>query len=64
MDSNLEKTLRKRQEANQCIICGKNLNNINETIEPTLVVTHAIFGEVLICEEHIKSSKENKANQD
>ena len=57
MDSNLEKTLRKRADNNECIICGKDLEKDKQ---PITVLTHAVIGEVLICEKHIKSKVQKK----
>ena len=52
MDSNLEKVLRKRQEAGQCIICGKE---VADKI-PFITFDHAILNLVAVCERHIKQS--------
>jgi len=54
MNSVLEKTLRQRISDNECIICGKSLEK-----QPIIVLTHAVLGEIFICEEHIKQSGNN-----
>lgn len=50
MDSNLEKTLRQRQNAGECIICGKKI----DSKMPTIVLEHHKLELVEICESHIK----------
>jgi len=51
MDINLERTLRKRQESGQCIICEQKLN---EKEIPQIILQHFILGPVIICEKHIQ----------
>jgi len=57
MNSNLEKTLRQRQEDKECIICGKDIKECKSII----TLQHRILGEVIICPSHIKNSEETKA---
>lgn len=53
MDSNLEETLRQRQEDDECIICAKKLD---DKAIPQIILQHFILGPVIICESHIKQS--------
>lgn len=49
---NLEETLRQRQNAGECIICGKRIDaNI-----PTIILEHHKLDLVEICKSHIKQS--------
>jgi hypothetical protein len=50
MDIEVEKTIRKRQAAEQCIICGKELKDVVGVIS----MHHFLFGRVLVEEKHIK----------
>lgn len=57
MDSNLEKILRQRISDNKCIICARKYSDKKEVIRTTLFL-HTIFGDVQICEKHIKKGDE------
>lgn len=55
MDSNLEKTLRKRQADGDCIICGLNIKEFK--VLEVMTLRHFVLGPVIICERHISSEK-------
>jgi hypothetical protein len=52
MKRELEKVLEQRQKDNECIICGKGINEK----DPTIFLAHFILGRVEIHERHIKRS--------
>ena len=55
MNIDVEKTLRQRQEQERCIICARRLDELdNGKIIPTIVTNHQLFGELFICEKHIR----------
>ena len=53
MKEYLEETLRKRISDNKCLICARKYSEKKVKIGTTLFL-HTIFGDVQICEKHIK----------
>lgn len=58
MDSNLEKTLRKRQKDGDCIICGRNIKEFK--ILEVMTLHHFVLGSVIVCESHIKQRENSE----
>ena len=55
MKSEIEKILHQRINDNECLICARKFSNKKEIVEETLFL-HSLFGDVQICEKHIKQS--------